>query len=190
MGASPASPDGSLGQKPRVANGRHYDHLDAVQWRAPLATADKSDMNRSGTSTIEFRCLDTALATGGLKVQAVIDGTSLENRWNAKGKWNSPVPLRTWPSDGITPLDLWSSSFDPSTYTGDLFEDDRVAVLTCSCGELMCGGVVARIQFDHDSVTWSDFRHANYLTPQGMGTFVFARSQYDRALAEARRSHP
>jgi hypothetical protein len=35
-----------------------------------------------------------------------------------------------------------------------------------------------------------DFRHANYLTPQGMGTFLFARSQYDRALAEARRSHP
>jgi hypothetical protein len=55
---------------------------------------------------------------------------------------------------------------------------------------LGCGGVVARIEFGVDVVTWHDFRHANYLTPQGMGTFVFARSQYDRALDVARRATP
>ena len=142
-------------------------------------------MNRSGISTIEFRCLDDALATGGLRVQVVIDGRCLEKQWNEKGKWKNSVPLGTWPNDGLTPLELWSSSFDPSEYEGELCADGRVAVLTCGCGELMCGGVVANIQFTYEAVTWSDFRHANYLTPQGMGSFVFARSQYDRALAEA-----
>lgn len=146
-------------------------------------------MNRSGISIIEFRCLVSDLATGGLRVEVLIDGTSLEKLWNVKGKWDRSVPLCTWPSDGITPLDLWSSSFDPSTYDGELYDDSGFAVLTCGCGHLMCGGVVARIEFSHEFVTWSDFRHADYLTPQGMGTFVFARSQYDRALALARQSH-
>jgi hypothetical protein len=142
-------------------------------------------MNRSGISTIEFRCLDSDLATGGLRVQVVIDDMNLEKHWNVDGKWNRSVPLCAWPSDGIALLDLWSSSFDPSAYEGELYEDGRFAVLTCECGELMCGGVVAGIEFDHEVVTWSDFRHANYLTPQEMGTFVFARSQYDRQASSS-----
>ena len=85
----------------------------------------------------------------------------------------------------MTALDLWSGSFDPSSYNGRLYEDGRVAVQTCSCGELGCGGVVARIQFSDETVTWDDFRHWNYLTPQGMGSFVFSRAEYDRASAHA-----
>jgi hypothetical protein len=144
-------------------------------------------MNRSGVSTVEFLRLDRAAATGGLTVQVVIDGRSLESQWNEKGKWSNSVPLTTWPDDGLTALDLWSGSFDPSTYDGELYQDGRVAVLTCSCGQLGCGGVVAQIEFSNETVTWGDFRHANYLTPQGMGSFVFSRSEYDRALADARR---
>jgi hypothetical protein len=149
-----------------------------------------------GMSTIEFRCLDSNTAvspartagtpvTGGLKVQVVVDGKTLESRWNSRGKWNNSVPLCTWPSDGVTPFDLWSTSFAPSAYDGELLsEDGRVAVLTCGCGELMCGGVVARIDFTDETVTWSDFVHANYLTPQNLDSFVFSRDQYDQALAE------
>ena len=87
----------------------------------------------------------------------------------------------------MTALDLWSGSFDPSTYHGPLYQDGRAAVLTCECGELGCGGVVARIEFSNETVTWGDFRHWNYLTTQGMGSFVFSRPEYDRALAFARR---
>lgn len=146
-------------------------------------------MTMATISTIEFRCLDSGTATGGLRVQVLIDGNTLESRWNSKGKWKNSVPLCTRPSDGGTPLDLWSSSFDPSVYDGEFREDSRVAVLTCGCGELMCGGVVARIEFTNETVTWRDFRHANYLTPQGLGSFVFTRAQYDQALAAARRAH-
>jgi hypothetical protein len=138
-------------------------------------------MNRSGISTIRFRPLDRGLARGASTVRVEIDGRSLEQRWNEKGKWDRSVPLSTGSGEGVTPLDLWSDAFDPSTYQGDLCQDGRIAVLTCGCGELMCGGVVARIAFHHESVEWSDFLHANYLTPQGMGSFEFARSQYERA---------
>jgi hypothetical protein len=144
---------------------------------------------QSETCTIEFRCLGAGAATGGLEVQVLLDGTTLEGRWNSKGKWKNSVPLSIWPTHGITPFDLWSSSFDPSTYDGDFSEDGRVAVLTCGCGEIMCGGVVARIEFTKETVTWSDFRHANYRTAQGLGSFVFSRAQYEHALAEARRAH-
>jgi hypothetical protein len=152
---------------------------------------------RLGLSTIEFHCLDTSTAvaaarpiTGDLRVQVVVDGKTLESRWNSKGKWNNSVPLCTWPSDGITPFELWSNSFALSTYDGELLcEDGRVAVLTCGCGELMCGGVVARIEFTDETVTWREFVHANYLTPQNLDSFVFSRDQYDQALADGRQAH-
>src|SRR5580704_2919835 len=125
-------------------------------------------MNRSGISTIDFRRLDRAVATGGVTVQVLIDGEPLESLYNrAKGKWNSSVALVTWPAqDGVTPQKLWSSSFDPSTDAGDFCEEGRIAVLTCSCDEVMCGGAVADIEFNHETVTWRNFRHANYLTPK------------------------
>ena len=129
------------------------------------------------------------VGAGGLTVQVVIDGRSLESQWNERGDWNNSVSLTTWPGDGVSALTLWSSSFDPSTYDGELYDDGRVAVLTCSCGELGCGGVVARIEFVPDTVTWSDFRHASYLTTQGLGSFVFSRSRYEEALAAAAGEH-
>jgi hypothetical protein len=73
---------------------------------------------------------------------------------------------------------------------GDFCEEGRIAVLTCSCGELMCGGAVADIEFTHETVTWSNFRHANYLTTKDVGPFVFARSQYDRALKAGKSLKP
>ena len=48
---------------------------------------------------------------------------------------------------------------------------------------------MADIEFTHETVTWSNFRHANYLTPKDIGPFEFARSQYDRALRAARESN-
>ncbi len=147
-------------------------------------------MNRSGVSTIEFRLIERALASGGQSVQVLIDGKSLESRYNgAKGKWKRSSPLCTWPAqDGITPLELWSSSFDSSSDLDCLCEAGRIAVLTCACGDIGCGGAVADLKFTHETVTWSNFRHANYLTPKDIGPFVFARSQYDRALKAAQES--
>jgi hypothetical protein len=142
-------------------------------------------MNRVAISTVEFLRLDTALATGGVTVQVVIDGKSLESQWNENGKWSNSLPLATWAADGLTALELWSGAFDPSTYDGELYEDGHAAVLTCSCGQLGCGGVIARIEFSNETVTWSDFRHANYRTPQGLGSSVFSRYEYGRALAAA-----
>ena len=113
-------------------------------------------MKRAGISTIEFRPVDSALATGGQTVQVLIDGKSLEGRYNgAKGKWTSSSPLCAWPAqDGITPLELWSSSVDSSSDLDWLCEEGRIAVLTCSCGEIGCGGVLADIEFTHETVTW------------------------------------
>jgi hypothetical protein len=144
-------------------------------------------MERSGISTIEFRYLNSGTATGGPAVQVLIDGMTLESRWNSNGKWRNSAPLCTWSIDEVSPLDLWSISFDPSAHDTELSEDGRVAVLTCACGELMCGGVAARIEFTDETVIWSDFVHANYHTPQGLSSFAFSRAQYDQALAEARR---
>jgi hypothetical protein len=72
----------------------------------------------------------------------MIDGESLDRRYNrAKGKWESSVPLVIWPTlDGITPQELRSSSFDRSADVGNFCEEGRIAVLTCSCDEVMCGG--------------------------------------------------
>jgi hypothetical protein len=144
-------------------------------------------MDRSGISTIEFRLLGRALATGARSVQVAIDRESLENRYNsANGEWASSRPLCTWPpQNGVTPLELWSSSFDSSSDMGEICEEGRIAVLTCSCGHLMWGGAVADSAFTYETVTWSNFRHANYLTRKGIGPFVFARSPYDRALRAA-----
>lgn len=147
-------------------------------------------MNRSGISAVEFRCLDRGIAKGLLTVQVLIDDVSLEERWNhAKGEWKTAAPLVVISGEQITPLDLWSETFDRVGYEGEYYEEGRTAVLTCSCDELLCGGVVARIDFTHEIVTWSDFRHANYLTPKEVGPFTFSSGgQYERALNAARRN--
>lgn len=75
--------------------------------------------------------------------------------------------------DGLLPSD-WLEL--PEQY-GD---DGRVALLACTCGEIGCWPLRARIEEDDETVTWSDFQqpHRAGWSYDSFGPFVFVRSQY------------
>jgi hypothetical protein len=74
-------------------------------------------------------------------------------------------------------------------------EEGRVALYRCACGSEACWPLMARIEVDGGTVTWSDFRqpHRGPGSPAGrwrhdaLGPFVFDRAQYDDALARLAR---
>src|SRR4029079_14882580 len=66
---------------------------------------------------------------------------------------------------------------------GALVEDGRVGVLNCTCGFFPCGGGTARITFDRDTVTWSEFSVANSRQRVELSSFEFARNEYEERLA-------
>lgn len=65
-------------------------------------------------------------------------------------------------------------------------EDGRAALLGCSCGELGCWPLYARIRLDKGHVIWDQFTQP--FRPQrdysGFGAFVFGERQYRMAVAE------
>lgn len=69
-------------------------------------------------------------------------------------------------------------------------EDEKVALLGCTCGETGCWPLLARITHDASSVTWSDFEQphrgeesaAGHWSYAGLGPFIFEREQYEREL--------
>ena len=69
--------------------------------------------------------------------------------------------------------------------------EGRVQVLGCSCGTSSCWPLDCRISIGDSSVGWSDFFQPHrstqsaggYWSYDGFGPFVFARAQYDQALA-------
>jgi hypothetical protein len=75
--------------------------------------------------------------------------------------------------------DHWFGS--PSTPWSN--DDGRIAVLNCTCGDLGCGGVVARIAVDGESVTWSEFSNPRSSTFLPLGPFRFDRSEYSEAVS-------
>ncbi|MGH2688703.1 MAG: hypothetical protein ACRDKW_07840 [Actinomycetota bacterium] len=72
----------------------------------------------------------------------------------------------------------------------------RPAVFTCRCGDWQCGGLLASITVDRDSVVWSDFTTPRALTRDllghlaegrdisraALGPFRFNRAAYELAL--------
>ena len=57
--------------------------------------------------------------------------------------------------DVAPPSRHWLGAPEPS-----LTERGRAAVLTCTCGCYGCGGAAALVAFEDETVTWSEFRHA------------------------------
>ena len=106
-----------------------------------------------------------------------------------------------WPPNVLPPSTLWlGGEQDPRRFDEHVrYPGPRVAVLRCSCGEIGCDSVIARIALDGDRVTWSDFDRApagrplgsagrNRLSPwdhDRLGALVFDRDQYLDALQAA-----
>jgi hypothetical protein len=122
---------------------------------------------------IEFRLRSHYCESFEMNVEVVailVNDTPLENLWSAAGGRDS-VPMSA-DELGSGGTHLWGRN--PQ---GDatLIEDGRVAVLNCTCGGFPCGGGTARIAFDADTVTWSEFSEANSRRRIGLGPFEFGR---------------
>lgn len=85
------------------------------------------------------------------------------------------------------PADL---AFLPSTYLLES-EGEKTALLICSCGEIGCWLLEARITVQKDVVIWSDLEQPHrgpnshhHWRYDSFGPFVFDRQQYLSSLAE------
>ncbi|GAA3228230.1 hypothetical protein [Nonomuraea helvata] len=63
-------------------------------------------------------------------------------------------------------------------------DDDETMLLGCTCGIPECWALLARIEVTDAVVRWSRFNnnHRDWDLPATLGTFVFDRRQYERAL--------
>jgi hypothetical protein len=73
--------------------------------------------------------------------------------------------------------------FDEGDYFSNL---GQVYVLGCQCGEVGCWPLLCEVVASPETVAWTDFRQP--FRPErsyvGFGPFVFARAQYDEAVAD------
>jgi hypothetical protein len=62
--------------------------------------------------------------------------------------------------------------------------DGKVALLGCSCGEVGCWPLLARVRVIDDQVVWDSFTqpHRQARDYSGFGPFIFEHSQYRSAL--------
>lgn len=71
------------------------------------------------------------------------------------------------------------------------YEDGRTAMYVCTCGDLDCFAVAARIGRGASTITWSDWAWKDGFGLTGpieeLGTYTFALSEYQQVLAEAGR---
>jgi len=77
-------------------------------------------------------------------------------------------------------------------YIGGLGSDlacgprDKTVLLGCSCGEIGCWPLMARVELGDDQVVWREFaqpHRSSTWSYDGFGPFVFKRSQYVEALS-------
>jgi hypothetical protein len=64
--------------------------------------------------------------------------------------------------------------------------EGKTALLCCSCGEVGCSPLLARVTVDDDTITWDEFEQPTRpdWDYNGFGPFTFARGQYEQALLE------
>jgi hypothetical protein len=65
---------------------------------------------------------------------------------------------------------------------------DKTVLLGCSCGEVGCWPLMARVELSEAEVTWREFEQPHRSSEwsyEGFGPFVFNRSQYMKALEAA-----
>jgi hypothetical protein len=90
-------------------------------------------------------------------------------------------------SEGFKPAGDYAGLSMSSSELGDLRAykaGKRYPLLGCTCGDTGCWPLVAQIDADADTVTWSSFMqpHRPQWDYSGFGPFVFDRTQYDEAL--------
>ncbi len=119
-------------------------------------------------------------------VNVMINGTDLAKLWRRTGRYVGPVY-----ADLVGPgLRWWSCGdeevvrvADDACFEARFVPRGYVPVLVCSCGNFGDGGAIARIVFDYDVVTWSDFETVERTKVDTVGPFRFGRGQYEHALA-------
>lgn len=72
----------------------------------------------------------------------------------------------------------------PGGWTGPEDTDGKTLLLFCSCGDSLCGRLVADIVVTERSVVWSGLEHRPGPKARYEHTFVFARGAYEAALRD------
>ena len=79
----------------------------------------------------------------------------------------------------------------PHAPWGTAFEDGRIGLLFCRCGDLNCGALSVHLEVDDDSVVWRDIGWQTTYEPftrpereDALVTARFAREPYERLLRE------
>ena len=87
------------------------------------------------------------------EVEFTVDDVSLLDTLGLRGEWVRPLrSLVSPPSDHLLGgPDRWDSEQEES------FQDGRVAIAGCGCGEVGCAAVAVRVTVKDDEVIWSDF---------------------------------
>lgn len=88
------------------------------------------------------------------EVEFTVDGVDLRDALALRrGEWvRPPRSVVAPPSDHLLGgADRWESPEDP------FFEDGRVAIAACGCGQPGCAAVLVRVTVEDDEVIWSDF---------------------------------
>lgn len=87
------------------------------------------------------------------EVEFTVDDVSLLEALALQSEWvRPPRSVVSPPSDHLLGgPDRWDSPEEES------FEDGRVAIAACGCGEVGCAALVVRVTVKDDEVIWSDF---------------------------------
>jgi len=121
--------------------------------------------------------------TGTDEVDIMVDGVHLYALLGLRRRWTAPPrSVLCPPSDHLFGgADGWET---PSLRW---FEDGRVAVAVCGCGQPGCAAVLMRVRVSEDEIVWSEFE--TYLAGEHLdGEFHFNPKQYGAAVRTLCRS--
>jgi hypothetical protein len=117
---------------------------------------------------------DYEILRGWMVHDLVVNGRSLAELWEqATERAALALPDR----------DMRRYSGSEEEPTANLAQNGTVPVITCACGDFLCGGATVRVTVGDEVVTWDDFRTANTRAPVDLGPFRFERRAYMAALA-------
>jgi hypothetical protein len=86
-------------------------------------------------------------------------------------------------SAGMYSINLYQ--YNQDYLLGHWLDDDigKTRLLACSCGDLGCGSLAARIRVEKDCVIWDQFEHPwKNWDYSGFGPFIFALDEYQKAI--------
>ena len=114
----------------------------------------------------------------GIRLTQMIEEFERERGYEPAGGYAGIVPAHF----KFGPLDQYFLAATGKDY----FEVGGHYVLGCTCGEVGCWPLNAKISVSHDSVVWDRFRqpHRPDRNYSGFGPFTFKFEQYSQAIAE------